>query len=258
MFAQERLACIRKLVRQHRRMTFAELQKHIEVSPATLRRDLGELEAAGDLIRVHGGILDPAYARAEVSFDERAVRHRAAKLAIAQAAAALVPPGATVLVDAGSTCLEAGKTLLGRVDVKLITHSVALLEASLRGQAGVICLGGELRKVSGALTGGAAIGVLDSINADIAFIGATGLEPDRGCSTTDFSETEMKRAMLARAKRKVLLADLSKWCNPSTVRFAGWSDFDDWIVDRLPPRAELEAVKKCGVWIHKAQRVPGA
>jgi DeoR/GlpR family transcriptional regulator of sugar metabolism len=258
MFAPERLSRIRKLVRQHRRMTFAEVQKHIAVSPATLRRDLSELEEAGDLIRVHGGILDPAYARAEVSFDERMMRQRAAKLGIAQAAAALVPPGATVLVDAGSTCLEAGRALLGRSDVKLITHSVALLQAALLGEADVICLGGELRKVSGALTGGAALGALGAIHADIAFIGASGLEPDGGVSTTDLSETEVKRALLARAKRKVLLADLSKWRNPSTVRFAAWSEFDDWIVDRLPPRAELAAVKKGGVRVHHAQRSAAA
>jgi len=252
MFAQERLTRIRKLVRQHRRMTFAEVQKYVAVSPATLRRDLSELEQAGDLIRVHGGILDPAYARSEVSFDERVVRQRAAKLAIAQAAAALVPPGATVLVDAGSTCLEAGKALIGRADVKLITHSVALLQAALLGEANVICLGGELRKVSGALIGGTALGALHAVHADIAFVGASGLEPDGGISTTDLSETEMKRALLTRAKRKILLADASKWGSPSTVRFAEWREFDDWIVDQLPPKAELTAVKKCGVRVLRA------
>jgi len=251
MFAQERLTRIRKLVRQHRRMTFAEVQKHVAVSPATLRRDLSELEQAGDLIRVHGGILDPAYARSEISFDERVVRQRSAKLAIAQAAAALVPPGATVLVDAGSTCLEAGKALVGRADVKLITHSVALLQAALLGEASVICLGGELRKVSGALIGGSALGALNAIYADIAFVGASGLEPD-GISTTDLSETEMKRALLTRAKRKILLADASKWGSPSTVRFAAWRDFDDWIVDQVPAKAESAAVKKCGVRVHCA------
>jgi DeoR family transcriptional regulator, fructose operon transcriptional repressor len=254
MFAPERLTRIRKLVRQHRRMTFAEVQKHIMVSPATLRRDLSELEQTGDLIRVHGGILDPAYARSEVSFDERVMRQRAAKLAIAQAASALVPPGATVLVDAGSTCLEAGRALLGRNDVKLITHSVALLQAALLGEAEVICLGGELRKVSGALTGGAALGAVGAVHADIAFLGASGLELDGGISTTDLSETEMKRALLARAGRTILLADLSKWRSPSTVRFAAWRELDDWITDELPPRAELSTLKKSGVRVHRAAR----
>jgi DeoR/GlpR family transcriptional regulator of sugar metabolism len=250
MFAQERLNTIRRHVRKNRRMTFAELQKHIDVSPATLRRDLGELEQAGDVIRVHGGILDPAYLRSEVSFDERLVRNRAAKSAIAAAASRLVPAGATVLVDAGSTCLEAGRALLGRKDVRLITHSVALLEAAFRGEAAILCLGGELRKVSGALTGGAALGALSSIHADIAFLGASGLEPHSGCTTTDLSETEMKRAILARSTRKILLADSSKWRHPSTIRFAEWKEFDEWVVDKMPPKAELKTVREAGVKIH--------
>jgi DeoR family fructose operon transcriptional repressor len=252
MFAQERLNAIKGFARKYRRMTFAELQKLIEVSPATLRRDLSELEKSGDVIRVHGGILDCTYARSEISFDERLGRNRAAKAAIAAAASKMVPAGSTVLVDAGSTCLEAGKALLGRKDVKLVTHSVALLEAAFRGQADILCLGGELRKVSGALTGGPALGVLNSINADIALIGASGIESDWGCTTTDLSETEMKQTILARSARKILLADFTKWRNPSAVRFAQWKDFDDWIVDRLPPRADLKKIRESGVKIHLA------
>jgi DeoR/GlpR family transcriptional regulator of sugar metabolism len=252
MFAQERLNGIKRLVRKNRRMTFAELQKHIDVSPATLRRDLSELEQAGDVIRVHGGILDPAYVRSEVSFDERLTRNRSAKAAIAAAASKLVPTGATVLVDSGSTCLEAGKALLGRKDVRLITHSVALLEAAFRGEASILCLGGELRKVSGALTGGTALGALNCINADIAFIGASGIEADWGCSTTDLSEAEMKRAILARSTRKVLLADATKWRNPSAIRFAQWQEFDDWVVDKIPPRADLQVIRQSCVKIHQA------
>ena len=62
----------------------------------------------------------------------------------------------------------------------------------------------------------------------------------------------MKRALLTRAKRKILLADASKWGSPSTVRFAGWRDFDDWIVDQAPAKAELAALKKGGVRVHRA------
>jgi DeoR family fructose operon transcriptional repressor len=251
-FAQERLNNIKKIVRKYRRMSFAELQKHIQVSPATLRRDLSALERSGYVIRVHGGILDPVYARSEVSFDERVIKNRSAKAAIASAASKLVPSGATVLIDAGSTCLEAGKALLGRKDVVLITHSVALVEAAIRGEASIVCLGGELRKVSGALTGGPTLGALNSINADIAFIGTSGIESEWGCTTTELSETEMKKAFLARSTRKILLADLTKWRKPSTIRFAEWKEFDDWIVDKMPPRADLNAIRESGVKLHEA------
>lgn len=252
MFAQERSNAIKKIVRKHRRMTFAELQQLVNVSPATLRRDLAELELAGDVIRVHGGVLDPCYVRTEVSFDERVVLNSSAKRAIAAAAALLVPSGATVLVDAGTTCLELGKALMGRKDVKLITHSVALVTAAFQGEATLLCIGGELRKVSGALIGGGSLRALDLIHADVAFIGASGLDPAQGCSTTELFEAEMKKQMLARSARKVLLADQTKWKKPSTVHFARWDDFSDWITDEIPEPEAAARLSASGLKIHRA------
>ena len=168
----------------------------------------------------------------------------------ARVAAELVPPGATVLVDAGTTCLEAGKILLARSDVRLMTHSVALVQAAIQGNAPVICLGGELRKVSGALTGAAALAALELIHADIALVGASGLDLDKGCSTTELSEAEMKRTLIARAGLKILLADLAKWQNPSTIQFARWTDFNDWVTDKLPERKYEKRLRSLGLKIH--------
>ncbi len=252
MFTPERHNAIKRIVRQQRRVRFAALQRLINVSPATLRRDLAELEENGSVIRVHGGVLDPSYIRTEVSFDERTVRNGRAKKAMALVAARFVPPGATVLVDAGTSCLEVGKILLTRKDVRLVTHSVALVQAGIHAEAPVLCLGGELRKVSGALTGAATLGALDLIHADIAFIGASGLDWERGCFTTELTEAEMKKALLAGAARKILLADSAKWQNPSTIRFAGWEDFNDWVTDKLPGPEETTHLHSLGLEIHSA------
>lgn len=251
MFAQERLNLIRKIVRKHRRLNFAELERLVGASPATLRRDLTELEKAGEIIRVHGGVLDPAYVRSEISFDERVLRNSSAKKSIAAKAVALIPSGATVFVDAGSTCLEAGKILIGRKDVRIITHSLVLMACSLQGEAQILCIGGELRRVSGALTGSDAWNALSAIRTDFAFLGASGLDAAEGCSTTELSEAEMKRRILSRAKRKVLLADSSKWQNPSTVNFAAWTDFHDWITDSQPPAKETAPLRSHGLKIHE-------
>jgi DeoR/GlpR family transcriptional regulator of sugar metabolism len=250
MFTPERHNVIKRIVRKHRRIHFASLQRLVKVSPATLRRDLAELEQSGDVIRVHGGVLDPCYVRTEVPFDERIVRNGTAKRAMAAVAAALVPPRTTVLVDAGTTCLEAGKILLARKDVRLVTHSVALVQAAIRGEAPVLCLGGELRKLSGALTGAAALGALNQVHADIALVGASGLELEGGCSTTELSEAEMKKALIARATRKILLTDQAKWQNPSTIRFAGWDEFDDWVTDALPEPGHTRRLRALGLKIH--------
>ncbi len=251
MFAQERHNAIKKIVREHRRLDFAGLQKLVKVSPATLRRDLTDLEKSGDILRVHGGVLDPAYVRSEISFDERLLRRGREKKAIAAKAASLLPPGSSVFIDAGSTCLEAGKVLLGRKDIRIITHSVALLALSLHGQAGILCIGGELRRVSGALVGGAALGALARIHADFALIGASGVDTN-GCSTTEVSEAEMKSAILERCRTKILLADISKWNQPSTVHFAEWSAFDAWVSDAKVPDKESKALRTQGIALHSA------
>jgi DeoR/GlpR family transcriptional regulator of sugar metabolism len=252
MFSHERQNAIRKIVQERQRVNFTELHALVPVSQATLRRDLSALEAAGEVIRVHGGVLDPRYVRSELSFDERLLQNGAAKRAIAKFAAACVPAGASVFVDAGSTCLETGKLLLGRADVRLVTHSAALVAAALHGRAPFLCLGGELRQVSGALVGGQALGVLRSLHVDIAFVGASGLDPEEGCSTTELSEAEMKQAILRRAARKILLADGSKWNRPSTVHFAAWNELDDWVTDQPPGKPQLGQLRKRGLVVHLA------
>jgi DeoR family fructose operon transcriptional repressor len=253
MFAQERLKAISKIVRERRRMTFAELQKVIPASPATIRRDLAELEESGELIRVHGGVMDTRYVRSEITFDERMLRNVGAKRAIASLAASLIPSGASVLIDAGTTCLEAGKALFGRRDVRIITHSVTLVEAARQGEAELLCVGGELRKISGALTGGQALGILATVRADFAFIGASGLDANEGCSNTQLFEAEMTKAILARAKRKILLADGTKWERPSIIRFADWSEIDDWITDQPRTAKEFRKLKSFGLNVHVAR-----
>jgi len=251
MFAQERHNAIKRLVREHRRLNVAQLQDLVHVSPATLRRDLTELEKSGDILRVHGGVLDPSYVRSEISFDERVLRRHAAKKSIAACVVPLIPPGSSIFVDAGSTCLEAGKVLLNRQDLRIITHSVALVAQSLHGQADLLCIGGDLRRLSGALVGGAALGALASLHADYALVGASGLD-DSGCSTTELSEAEMKSAILARCTHRILLADASKWRQPSTVRFASWADFDLWVTDAKIAPADQKGLKAQGVEVRVA------
>jgi len=142
---RERLQAISKIVRERRRMTFSELQAIIPASPATIRRDLAEPEESGNMIRVHG-VMDTRYVKSEITFDERMVRNVSAKRTIGALAARLIPPGASVLIDAGTTGLEAGRALLGRKDVRIITHSVTLVEAARQGETELLCIGGELRK----------------------------------------------------------------------------------------------------------------
>ena len=160
----------------------------VEKGGLTLRRDLTALAHAGELVRVHGGILDPTHLRDEISLDKRSVSRRTAKKAIGRLASALVKAGDCVLEDAGSTRLQSALNLIDREDVTLVTNSLPLIEAGRHGRCRLICLGGELRRVSGALTGVASLGMLDRLQGDVAFVAGSGLAASSGASTTELSK----------------------------------------------------------------------
>lgn len=249
MFAHERFQAITSLLSKRQKMTVHELQGELDVSPATLRRDLTELEAAGKVIRVRGAVVHPHYFRSEPSFAQKSRVAAAAKRGIALEAASLVPAGSTVLVDAGSTCLEIGRLLLARPDVRLITHSLPLAALAHEGAAKVICIGGEVRSISGAATGALALSWLEHLRADWCFVGASGLSAAEGASTTELSEAAMKTAMLHRSETKVLVADGGKWERPSTVQFAEWNSFDYWVTDGPLGEPARRAIREQGLQI---------
>jgi hypothetical protein len=96
-------------------------------------------------------------------------------------------------------------------------------------------------------TGGAAINAFANLQFDFALIGATGLNSE-GCWTTEFTESEVKKNIITRAKRRIVLADQSKWQAPGTVLFSAWESISDWVVDQLPKDA-AQAIPK-SVCVH--------
>ncbi len=256
MFTAERQRALVDLLEQKRRLSNGELEKALRVSPATLRRDLAELEAERKLIRFHGGAAHPAYLTGEPSLEEKSQSSRAEKQAIAAAAAALVEPRATIFLDAGTTCLEIGRALIGRQDLTIIANSIAFAQLAREGAARVICLGGEVRGVTAALVGPLALAWVSQLNASLAFIGASGLGAD-GPSTTELSEAAIKQEMIARARTAVLVADAAKWAAPSVVRVAAWPAFSHFVTDARLPRAAADEISRLGPRVVRAV-VPSA
>ena len=240
MFTHERHRVIADLISREQRMTVQEIQTRVKVSPATLRRDLTEMEKAGLLVRVHGGVVHPQALRSEPSFSLKSRRAVEAKRTMAKAAAESVPDGSTVFVDSGTTCLEIGRRLLARSSVQVVTNSAPLLYEAYSSGAAIVALGGELRPISGALTGLLTLDWLARLRIGHAFLGASGLGPD-GAATTELSEATIKTAVLQSVAkeggRRTLAADGSKWNQSALVRFAAWNEFDTWITSSELPQA---------------------
>jgi len=249
MSAYNRHQTLIKALEKQKQLTVRDLPRLLRASPATVRRDIEQLERLGKLVRTHGLVLHPDYAQGELPFARKARSAVAAKRAIAAAAVELVPPGAVVFIDSGTTCLEIGRRLLTH-DVTIYTNSLALLAEPQHPRAQLNAIGGEARMLSRALVGGLAVHWMRHLHFDVAFIGASGLSASDGASTTELTEASIKTECAAHSRRPVLVADALKWNRPVAVQFAPWSAFKDFISDCELTRAEAAALRKQGVNVH--------
>lgn len=215
------------------RQTVAQLCRRFDVSDDTVRRDLQVLAAEGVVSKVHG-----AAVALDVAAMARPVRSRIlapVKRALGQAAAALVQPGMTLMLDAGETVLAVAAALPD-VPLTVITHSldIAIL-LSTRPQVRLIVGGGVWNHRHRLLEGPAVESLIASCRADLAFLGACSIDLLRGVTATEAGDAEIKRAMVAFSSLRVLVADHTKLAGIQPWFVAPVSTFDLFFTDRPVP-----------------------
>lgn len=211
MIAAQRRARLVDLVNRRGILSVAELARVVGASLMSIRRDLTLLDAQGLLRRTHGGAVALA-APPDVPLRRRERLELQAKAAIGRAAASLVQPGETVLLDAGTTVLAMAHPLRAVRNLTVVTNSVQIL-AELWARPGlrVVALGGVARSGSGAITGPLAEKTLDEIRVDRAFLGTTGITPRWEVSNSDLDLAALQRRILSAARESHLLADHTKF-----------------------------------------------
>ena len=208
--APQRLDHLRDLIRQSGVIRVEELCRQLGVSPATVRRDLDQLEKSGAIRRVHGGAVSVESRLDEPLFDNKTSIAAKEKHRIAQAALEFVAAGDTIYLDGGSTVLELARLLRERTNITVVTNSLrAASELAGRGPR-LIVIGGELRRLSQTVVGPLSRHVLEGLHLDKAFMGTIGFSLPEGLTTTDPSEAYTKELVMQQARQVVLLADSTK------------------------------------------------
>lgn len=247
-YAPERQHTILELARSQGRVEVGVLAETLQVTPETVRRDLTALERRGLVRRVHGGALAVERLGVEPTLERRMGRLAQEKARIAQRALEELPEDGTILLDAGSTTVALAEALPSSTELTVVTNSVAI--AALlheRSTVSVFLLGGRLRRRTGAAVGEWALHALQDIFVDVAFLGANGVDVQRGFSTPHEVEAATKRAFIAAARRTVVLADSSKAGITSFHRFASADEVDLWITDRSLEDETAEEFDAAGV-----------
>jgi DeoR family transcriptional regulator of aga operon/DeoR family fructose operon transcriptional repressor len=228
-------------------LNVSELADRFGVSVVTIRKDLDDLEAEGLLQRTFGGAVFSHRSRFNRSFLERARQHRQEKLAIAAAALDYIQDGDTIILDAGTTTLALAQALKEQVRAAfVITCSVpAALELSSAGYD-ILLTGGMVRNKSLALLGRETLTIIERCRADKAFLGSRGFSAERGHSTPNPDDAQVKEALMRVANQTYVLVDSSKYGHNCLTSFARLRDVELTITDSRLPRSQAKKLEAAG------------
>lgn len=209
MLSSQRKQKILEMLARDKQVLSRELSQHFAISEDSIRRDLRELAADGLLQRVHGGAL--AVSAAIAPFEARKSVNIHAKRVIAQKAVNLIQPGNIVIIDGGTTSEEMITLLPQDLAFTVVTHSPTIAAGLINlPNVDVIVIGGQLYKHSMVTVGASMIESIRRINADLFFMGVTGVHEQAGFTTGNYEEACVKRALSERAAETVVLASPEK------------------------------------------------
>ena len=211
----ERRRLILELLREHGSISVADVEERFGVSPMTARRDLALLAESGQARRTHGGAMLPELAAHEDSFQIRMEQNADIKSRLARAVAETVAPHETIFIDSSSSAYFVIREVIELgTPLTVLTNSqpvMALIGAAAVPQIELVGIGGSYRKLTRSFVGADAVRAIERFFVDRIVFSVKGIEGDGSLTDPDPLEAEVKRAMIARARSVVLVAQSHKF-----------------------------------------------
>lgn len=243
LLPEERRRLITERLATEGRVFAADLCRLLRVSEDTVRRDLRELDEAGQLRRVHGGALPRA--QAPLSHQAREGLRQPAKQALAQVAAGLVRSGQVIFIDGGTTTLEVARVLPRELRATVITVSPPVALA-LAGHPGieVRLVGGRLHPEALTVVGAETVEALRQVRADLCLLGVCSLHIEAGITTSIAEEAATKRAMIQSSAETVAVVTADKLGTLSPFVVAPVERLATLVTEAAAPEATLAPFQK--------------
>lgn len=229
-------------------VTVARLVALTGASESSIRRDLVELDHLGFLKRVHGGAtpIPKVTETVEDPLAKRQLLNSNEKKRIARYAASLIEENDVVYLDAGSSTLEMIE-YLNQKEAHYITNGLMQAQQLTLKGFHVVCLGGEIRNITGACVGANAIKALSRYHFSKGFFGTNGMDLKNGFTTPDSEEAAIKELAMERCQMCYVLADHSKFHKVFHVTFGQMKDamiITDYCENEIKEKATVVEVKE--------------
>jgi DeoR family transcriptional regulator, aga operon transcriptional repressor len=245
---EQRLERILSLLSTEGAVDVAAIAEELQVSTASIRRDLEVLEERHLLMRTHGGAV------AQGVTYELPIRYRSGqclveKRAIAAEAAGRVPEGRCVIgLTGGTTTTQVARCLLDHPGLTVVTNALNIAsDLVVRTNVRLVVIGGVARTESYELVGPIAEATVKLMNIDIAFLGVDGVSPDAGFTTHQEMEAHTNAALLVRSRRVVAVADSTKLGKVAFAPICGLADVDELITDSGADRELVDRLRDSGL-----------
>ncbi len=211
MLKSTRHAQIHELINANGHITVQELNQLLDVSEATVRRDLEELSKAGRVQRTHGGALRVEQDVRELPTLQRRVEQQKEKERIGRLAAGMVKRGQTIFLGSGSTVHEIARHIHDIPDILVITNALNVVNELLgHDNIELVIIGGMLRMNELSMVGHIAEAAIRELRADKVFMGMHGVDPQNGLTGNYLPEASTDRTILGISPYNVIVADHSK------------------------------------------------
>jgi DeoR/GlpR family transcriptional regulator of sugar metabolism len=232
----------------------SDLARRLGVSAETVRRDIEELTQRGLVSRTYGGAAGRQLGL-QPEFQDRNTLAVEERDAIAHAAVELVKPGDVLMIDSGSTTARFAHRLAQTAQrITVITNCFAVAHSLVQqSQVRVVFCPGDFSSRERGVYGSETCAFLQRFNADIAFIGASGLTLE-GPTDVETQACGVKRTMIERAERSVLLLDGAKFNRRHLELVCPLDRLSDIVTDRMPDGALASRLASSGVGLHAASR----
>ena len=250
MIIAERQSRLRELLAERGMSDLDSLAAELRVSQSTVRRDIDGMVELGLVKRTHGGVIWTGDRATQpntrpYAFDQRMEYQVDAKRLIARAAARLVSPGETILLDGGTTTFHLAEELAD-IHIQIVTNSLPIANAFINNDnVELVLTGGLLYPRYGVLLGPTAEQNIASIHAKTMFFSVAGIH-DALLYNQNLLLVQTEMRMMEQAQRTVLLADSSKFGQQALARLCPLMAASVVVIDACITAEQQNLVRDAG------------